>query len=41
MNGNDAILFYSTTGTHGYMSNFYKSPILIDEKVYATTEHYF
>jgi ribA/ribD-fused uncharacterized protein len=35
------IYFYSTQGEHGYMSNFSRHPIVIDGKVWPTTEHYF
>ncbi len=34
------ILFYSTTGEHGYMSNFSQHSVKIDGKVYQTSEHY-
>lgn len=36
-----SILFYSHKKDHGYMSNFYNSPIRINGLIYPTTEHYF
>jgi ribA/ribD-fused uncharacterized protein len=35
------VYFYSTTGDHGYMSNFAAYPIELDGKRWRTTEHYF
>ena len=37
----DAVLFYSTRGTWGFMSNFSRHPVEIDGVPYATTEHYY
>lgn len=36
-----SIEFYSHKKKHGYMSNFYPSPICINNVTYPTTEHYF
>jgi ribA/ribD-fused uncharacterized protein len=36
-----AIYFYSTRGEHGCFSNFYRSPVMIDGKLWPTSEHYF
>lgn len=36
-----SIYFYSHKKDHGYMSNFYNSPININGTIYPTTEHYF
>lgn len=33
--------FYSTRGEYGCLSNFYRSPIVLDGKHWPTTEHYF
>lgn len=35
------VKFWSTTGTYGFMSNFYESPIVVDDKSWPTTEHFF
>lgn len=35
------IEFYSTREAYGYMSNFWKAPIIMSGKVYPTSEHYF
>nr|CAG8485296.1 12028_t:CDS:2 [Entrophospora candida]CAG8535765.1 5494_t:CDS:2 [Entrophospora candida] len=35
------ILFYRTKGKYGALSNFYSSPIIIDEFTWPTVEHYF
>ena len=35
------IFFWSRQDKYGYLSNFYRSPIEVDGKVYATTEHYY
>jgi ribA/ribD-fused uncharacterized protein len=35
------IRFYSTTGPHGYMSNFSRHPVTVDGVVYPTSEHYY
>ncbi|CAG8786249.1 7606_t:CDS:2, partial [Acaulospora morrowiae] len=37
----DTIEFYSTRGTYGIFSNFYRFDITIDGKIWPTTEHYF
>ena len=39
--GKHAIWFYNAGDAHGYLSNFYASPITVDGKVWPTTEHYF
>lgn len=36
-----AIRFYKTAGTYGCFSNFSRHAILIDGKVWLTSEHYF
>lgn len=36
-----SIYFYSTRDQYGWMSNFYRSPITVDDATYPTTEHYF
>ena len=42
MEGNDTkILFYSRKAPFFELTNFYPSPILIDSKLWPTTEHYF
>ena len=35
------IEFYRTTGQYGFLSNFSKYPIFLDEKGWPTVEHYF
>ena len=35
------IKFYSAKADHGYMSNFYNSPIFLKGRAWPTTEHYF
>jgi len=35
------ILFYREGDEYGFMSNFYRSPIALAERVWPTTEHYF
>lgn len=35
------ILFYGHTNLYGEFSNFYPSPIILQEKTYPTVEHYF
>jgi N-glycosidase YbiA len=35
------IFFYSTKDEHGWMSNFFASPIVLKGKTWPTTEHYF
>ena len=36
------ILFYSRKpNDYGFLSNFYRAPMIIDHKLYATNEHYF
>lgn len=35
------IKFYSTKGDYGFLSNFYRSPIIIDGVTWKTTEHYY
>lgn len=35
------IYFYGSQEEYGYMSNFSRHPIVIDGKVWPTTEHYF
>lgn len=35
------ILFYNTTGPHGYLSNFARYGFEIDGKYWLTVEHYF
>lgn len=37
----ERIEFYSESKPYGWMSNFAKYPIVIDGKVYPTSEHYF
>jgi hypothetical protein len=36
-----AIQFYSNLGQYGFMSNFYKSEIIYNGKIYPTVEHFF
>ena len=36
-----SIMFYRERDAYGYLSNFAKSPIDIDGKIWPTTEHYF
>jgi ribA/ribD-fused uncharacterized protein len=35
------IIFYSVRGEHGFLSNFYYSPSMIDGVMYDTVEHFF
>lgn len=35
------ILFYSRDETYGWLSNFHRSPQVVDGKVYPTNEHYY
>lgn len=35
------IKFWSTSGKYGAFSNFYSSPIFLDNKWWKTTEHYY
>jgi len=35
------MLFYSTKDEHGWMSNFFASPIVLKGQTWPTTEHYF
>jgi len=37
----EKIYFYKTNEEYGYMSNFSRHAITIDNKTYMTTEHYF
>lgn len=37
----NAIQFYSTSGEHGYLSNFARFPIALEGKRWPTSEHYF
>lgn len=37
----EKIYFYKINEEHGYMSNFSRHAITIDNKTYMTTEHYF
>ncbi|KAI9099524.1 hypothetical protein DFS34DRAFT_617868 [Phlyctochytrium arcticum] len=37
----DTINFYSTSSPNGFMSNFYPARILVDGKLWPSTEHYF
>lgn len=37
----DVIEFYRGQGQYGFLSNFYPSPILHNNKHYPTVEHYF
>ena len=37
----NVLFFYEDTDELGFCSNYYKSPIEIDGKVWPTTEHYF
>jgi N-glycosidase YbiA len=36
-----AIKFYRIKEPHGYMSNFYRAKIFLDDKWWETTEHYY
>ncbi|HVI41285.1 MAG TPA: NADAR family protein [Anaerovoracaceae bacterium] len=35
------IKFYSSRDEHGYMSNFARYPVKMDDEVYKTSEHYY
>lgn len=35
------IFFWTRHDKHGFCSNFFRSPITIDKKVYPTVEHYY
>lgn len=35
------IFFWTRHDEHGYCSNFYRAPILIDDEIWPTVEHYF
>ncbi|TNV75414.1 hypothetical protein FGO68_gene17322 [Halteria grandinella] len=35
------ILFYKEKDPYGFMSNFYKRPIELNDQIWPTTEHYF
>ena len=35
------IFFWTRNGEHGYCSNFYRTPIYVDEWGYPTVEHYY
>ncbi|CAG8547208.1 13294_t:CDS:2 [Ambispora leptoticha] len=37
----NSIKFYSAKNNYGEFSNFYPSPIVIDDVIWPTTEHYF
>lgn len=37
----NVIRFYSTSGEHGYLSNFARFPIALEGKRWPTSEHYF
>jgi len=37
----NSIKFYEPEGSHGWMSNFFPSPITIENRTYPTTEHYY
>lgn len=41
MTEKEKILFYRREETHGYLSNFWRRPQIIDGKVYPTNEHYY
>ena len=36
-----AILFDEVYDKYGFLSNYYKAPFILDEKEWATSEHYF
>lgn len=36
-----SVLFYSTRGPHGCLSNFFPAPLVLDGKRWPTSEHYF
>lgn len=36
-----SVLFYSTRGPYGCLSNFYPAPLVLDGKRWPTSEHYF
>ncbi|KKK66448.1 hypothetical protein LCGC14_2964000 [marine sediment metagenome] len=35
------IFFWTRHDKHGYCSNFYRSPVMIDDEVWPTVEHYY
>lgn len=35
------IFFYAPRGEYGFLSNFWPQPILVDGKIWRTSEHYF
>lgn len=37
----EKINFYSTKGPHGFCSNFYRAQIILDDKIWPTSEHYY
>lgn len=37
----EPLLFYHHDQPHGYMSNFSRHPIELDDKIWATSEHFF
>jgi len=37
----DDIFFWTRHDKHGYCSNFYRSPVFIDGKIWPTVEHYY
>lgn len=37
----EVIEFYSSRGNYGFMSNFARYPVIVDEIRYRTSEHYF
>jgi N-glycosidase YbiA len=37
----EAIEFYGTRDEYGFLSNFYRAHITLDERVWPTSEHYF
>ena len=39
--GEDTIEFCQLERAYGQFSNFYKAEVLIDDKTWPTTEHYF
>ena len=35
------IFFWTRHDEHGYCSNFYRSPVMIDDEIWPTVEHYY
>lgn len=38
---NQDIFFWTRRDEHGYCSNFWRAPILIDDEIWPTVEHYY